>query len=71
MLVRIPIEAEDARIGITAISETKVDTVDVPRVMPKSKKRQKSYEGLTGQAVVSSEDIIGDRFWNERPWLLR
>ena len=33
-------------------------------------KKMKPYEGMTGEVVVLHEDIIGDAFWSQRPWLL-
>jgi tRNA(His) guanylyltransferase len=36
----------------------------------KRPKRIRPYEGLTGAVEVLHEDIIGDRFWKERIWLL-
>jgi len=30
----------------------------------------RTYDGLTGPVAVLHEDIIGDAFWSERPWLL-
>ena len=33
-------------------------------------KRIKPFEGLTGEVVTLHEDIIGDGFWDDRPWLL-
>lgn len=34
-------------------------------------KKVRPYEGTTGEVTVLHEDIIGDGFWNQRPWLLR
>ena len=70
VLVRMRIEAEDAKIGFTASLETEADTLADPNAVVKSGRRPKAYEGLTGEVVVSYEDIIGDRFWDVRPWLL-
>ncbi|KAK1923225.1 putative tRNA guanylyltransferase [Papiliotrema laurentii] len=33
-------------------------------------KKVRPYEGTTGEVTVLHEDIIGDGFWNQRPWLL-
>ncbi|WWC65251.1 uncharacterized protein I303_107868 [Kwoniella dejecticola CBS 10117] len=35
----------------------------------RSAKKIKPYEGIDGEIVVLHEDIIKDRFWDERPWL--
>jgi hypothetical protein len=36
----------------------------------KKARRTRPYEGITGRVVVLHEDIIGDKFWALRPWLL-
>lgn len=36
----------------------------------KKEKRRKPYEGISGDIKAHHEDIIGDAFWQERPWLL-
>lgn len=36
----------------------------------KKARRTRPYEGITGRVVVLHEDIIGDKFWSLRPWLL-
>lgn len=49
-----------------------------PQVGPESvrgslrerKKKSRPYEGITGEVICLHEDIIGDRFWLDRPWLL-
>lgn len=33
-------------------------------------RRIKEYDGMTGEIIVVHEDIIGDAFWSQRPWLL-
>ncbi|WVR08667.1 hypothetical protein IAU60_005725 [Kwoniella sp. DSM 27419] len=33
-------------------------------------KKIKPYEGTEGEVVIVHEDLIGDSFWRERPWLL-
>ncbi|WWC72647.1 uncharacterized protein I206_106611 [Kwoniella pini CBS 10737] len=35
----------------------------------KSVKKVKPYEGIDGEITILHEDIIKDKFWNERPWL--
>ena len=37
---------------------------------PRRGKKPRPYEGMTGQVVVVHEDIIGDAFWSQRPWIL-
>ncbi|KAK4689255.1 tRNA(His) guanylyltransferase, partial [Tremellales sp. Uapishka_1] len=37
----------------------------------KENKKAKPYEGTMGEIVVVHEDLIGDKFWQEREWLLR
>lgn len=36
----------------------------------KRPKKVRPYEGLTGEVQILHEDIIGDKFWLERKWLL-
>ncbi|WVN89235.1 uncharacterized protein L203_104453 [Cryptococcus depauperatus CBS 7841] len=33
-------------------------------------RKEKTYVGTEGRVVVLHEDIVGDAFWKERPWLL-
>ena len=33
-------------------------------------KKVRPYEGTTGEVTILHEDIIGEGFWNQRPWLL-
>ncbi|ORY31282.1 putative tRNA guanylyltransferase [Naematelia encephala] len=48
------------------------NTSDVkPVLVPGDRKgKRRPYEGTTGEVIVVWEDIIGDRFWEDRPWLL-
>lgn len=41
-----------------------------PESAQRRQKKVKPYEGMTGEVVVLHEDIIGDAFWAQRPWLL-
>ena len=54
--------------------ETEVAGVHINGGTPESAQRRqkkiKAYEGMTGEVVVLHEDIIGDAFWSQRPWLL-
>ena len=42
----------------------------VIKVRQRKEKKQRPYEGSTGDVVVLHIDIIGNAFWDERPWLL-
>lgn len=65
----------DAASGLEHTPEEEVKGIDgtvddVRKLQPRKRKPPRPYEGLTGDVTVSHEDIIQDRFWEERPWLL-
>lgn len=35
-----------------------------------TKRKQKPYDGISGEIVITHEDIIRNPFWKARPWLL-
>jgi tRNA(His) guanylyltransferase len=50
--------------------EGKHDIADIVQKRGKRQKKIRPFDGSTGEVVVLHEDIIGDRFWFDRPWLL-
>lgn len=42
----------------------------VIKMRQRKEKKQRPYEGSTGDVVILHVDIIGNTFWDARPWLL-
>ncbi|WWD20780.1 hypothetical protein CI109_105257 [Kwoniella shandongensis] len=55
----------------SSVAATEVtDGPSRPHRTEKKPKKIKPYEGTEGEVVVIHEDIIGNKFWEARPWLL-
>lgn len=65
----VPISTKTAEVPIPDNQEPLDDLGGRPR-REKRPKKIRPYEGLTGAVGVLHEDIIGDKFWEERIWLL-
>ncbi|KAK8850597.1 hypothetical protein IAR55_004516 [Kwoniella newhampshirensis] len=54
----------------STVPVVRTDQEEKPWRTGKKPKRVKPYEGTEGEVVVIHEDIIGNTFWDARPWLL-